>query len=51
LQLWHVLKALDPDRVIALALSEYDPDRDDRDRGLGVLAWFMERFLLWKSGG
>jgi arginase family enzyme len=51
LQLWHVLKALNPDRVVALALSEYDPDRDDRDRGLAVLAWFMERFLLWKSGG
>jgi len=51
LQLLNVIKAIDPARVSALALSEYDPGRDDRDRGLAALAWLLERFLLWKSGG
>lgn len=51
LQLWHVIKGIDPARVQALSISEYDPGRDDRDRGLAALAWLLERFLLWKTGG
>ena len=42
---------IDPARVQALCISEYDPGRDDRDRGLAALAWLGagERFGFFRS--
>jgi arginase family enzyme len=33
-------------RVVGLALSEFDPARDDRDHGLATLLWLIEYVLL-----
>jgi arginase family enzyme len=34
------------DKVLGLAISEFDPAKDDRDRGLSTLIWLYEYVLL-----
>jgi arginase family enzyme len=52
-----VLRLLDAawsDRVIGVALSEFDPTRDESDRSLSTLVWLLEYLLLKRferSGG
>jgi agmatinase len=36
------------ERVIGLAISEFDPARDERDRSLATLLWLIEHVLLRK---
>jgi len=44
-----VLQLLDAawsERVVGVGLSEFDPARDDSDRGLSTLVWLLEYLLL-----
>ena len=46
---WQVLRlmeSLPKNKVVGLAISEYNPGRDRDDRGLETLAWLIERWLL-----
>jgi agmatinase len=46
-QLLSVTAAVGAKRSVdALAVSEFDPGRDDRDRSLALAVWFIERQLL-----
>jgi arginase family enzyme len=45
-QLLGVLEAAWCDRVAGVAFSEFDPGRDDNDRGLAALVWLIEYLLL-----
>ncbi len=45
----HLLRVLDAvwsERVIGVALSEFDPSRDRDDRSLSLLVWLLESLLL-----
>jgi agmatinase len=42
----RVLDAVWSDRVIGVALSEFDPGRDQADRGLATAMWLLEYVLL-----
>jgi len=44
--LLRLLDAAWSERVVGLALSEFDPARDDADRGLATLMWLVEYVLL-----
>jgi arginase family enzyme len=45
-QLLRIVNAVWSKRVIGLALSEFHPAHDDRDRCLATLVWFIEYLLL-----
>lgn len=45
-QVLRVFELLDPAQVIGIAISEFDPSRDVHDRGLALLIWWIEYFLL-----
>lgn len=45
-QLLGVLLQIPPAKFAGLSISEYDPGRDDGDRTLNLLGWFLERALL-----
>jgi agmatinase len=45
-QLLRVLDAVWSERVIGVAVSEFDPARDRDDRSLSLLVWLLESFLL-----
>jgi arginase family enzyme len=45
-QLLRVFDAVWSDRVIGLAISEFDPARDNQDRCLSTLLWLLEYLLL-----
>jgi agmatinase len=45
------LDAIWSDKVVGLALSEFDPARDERDRSLETLMWLIEYVLLKKYEG
>lgn len=38
-------------RVVGVALSEFDPARDQNDRSLSTLVWLLEHLLLKRYGG
>jgi arginase family enzyme len=42
----RLLDAVPAEKVIGLALSEFDPARDDHDRSLATLMWLIEYLLL-----
>lgn len=46
--LLHLLAAIDPARLAGLAISEFDPARDQNDRCLETLMWLIEYVLLLK---
>jgi len=45
-QLLGCLDAVWSERVAGVAVSEFDPARDQGDRGLATLVWLLERLLL-----
>src|SRR5437868_5284058 len=45
-QLLRILDAIWSDRVIGIAISEFDPARDQRDQCLSTLLWLLEYVLL-----
>ena len=45
-QLLRWLDAVWSERVIGVAVSEFDPARDRDDRSLAILIWLLERLLL-----
>jgi len=49
--LLRFLEAAWSDRVCGLALSEFDPARDQHDRSLGTLMWLLEWVLLRRYEG
>lgn len=49
-QLLNLLMAMDFSRAAAIAFSEFDPGRDDRDRSLQLAVWLIEQVLLWRYG-
>jgi arginase family enzyme len=44
----RLLDAVGPERLAGLAISEFDPSRDQHDRCLETLMWLIEWVLLWK---
>jgi agmatinase len=44
--LLRLVNALWSDRIIGIAISEFDPARDVRDQSLATLVWFLEVVLL-----
>ena len=46
--LLRLLDAAWSDQVIGVAISEFDPGRDQNDRSLSTLAWLLEYLLLKK---
>ena len=44
--LLRLLEAAWSERVVGLALSEFDPARDRRDQGLATLVWLLEYLFL-----
>jgi arginase family enzyme len=42
----RVINAAWSDRVVGVAVSEFDPGRDRSDQSLGLLAWLLEYLLL-----
>jgi arginase len=46
--LLRFLDAAWSERVVGLAISEFDPGRDRNDRSLSTLVWLMEYILLKK---
>jgi arginase family enzyme len=53
-QVLQVLNSVWSDRVIGLAVSEFDPGRDQNDRCLAIVMWLLEFVLLQryeKPGG
>jgi len=48
----RVLEAAWSERVVGVALSEFDPARDRNDQGLATLVWLLEYLLLkrYESG-
>jgi agmatinase len=48
-QILRVIDAAWSDRVAGVAVSEFDPARDDMDRSLALLVWLLEHFLLRHS--
>ncbi len=46
LDVLRVLQAVWSERVIGVALSEFEPGRDQNDRSLAVTTWLMEHLLL-----
>ncbi|MFM8930302.1 MAG: arginase family protein [Gemmataceae bacterium] len=49
---WQVLRlmeSLPAKKVAGLAISEYSPGRDREDRGLEILAWLLERWLVGRA--
>jgi arginase family enzyme len=48
LAMLRFLDAVGPERVTGLAISEFDPSRDQHDRCLETLMWLIEWLLLWK---
>jgi agmatinase len=49
--LLRFLDAAWSERVIGLAVSEFDPGRDDHDRSLATLVWLIEYLLLKRYEG
>jgi arginase family enzyme len=47
----RMFEAVWSERVIGLSISEFDPGRDARDTGLGLLGWFLEFVLLKVNEG
>jgi agmatinase len=45
-QVLQILEAAWSDRIAAVAISEFDPARDQNDRCLGMLIWMLEYLLL-----
>jgi arginase family enzyme len=45
-QLLRFLDAVWSERVMGIALSEFDPGRDRQDQGLATLVWLLEYLLL-----
>ena len=50
-QLLTLLLLIPPAKFFGFSISEYDPGRDDGDRTLNLLGWFLERALLHRVGG
>jgi len=50
-QLLGVLLQIPPAKFMGLSITEYDPGRDDGDRTLNLLGWFLERTLLHRTDG
>lgn len=46
--LLRLLNAAWSDRVMGVAISEFDPGRDQNDRSLSILIWLLEYLLLRK---
>jgi hypothetical protein len=46
--LLRLLDAAWSERVIGVAISEFDPGRDRNDRSLSTLVWLLEYLLLKK---
>ncbi len=42
----RIIEAIDPGKIIGVGISEFDPSRDDRDRSLALLIWWIEHFFL-----
>lgn len=47
----RVLDAVWSDRVVGVSLSEFDPRRDQNDRSLAMVMWFLEYLLLSRYEG
>jgi agmatinase len=43
---FEVLQLVPHAKLAGISISEFDPGRDDRDRSLSTLVWFLERVLL-----
>jgi arginase family enzyme len=50
-QLLRFLSAVGAERVIGVALSEFDPARDRNDQSLATLVWLLEHLLLQHHEG
>jgi len=49
---WRVLRLMESmpvNKVAGLAISEYSPGKDTGDRGLEILAWLLERWLVGRA--
>lgn len=46
--LLHLLEKCWSEKVLGLAISEFDPGRDQRDQSLAILLWLLEYLLLKK---
>jgi arginase family enzyme len=42
----RLLDAIWSERVVGVALSEFEPGRDQRDQSLATLVWLMEYLFL-----
>jgi agmatinase len=51
ISLLSILKSIWSNKVIGVAMSEFDPGRDDRDRSLQLAMWLIEQILLWRYDG
>ena len=49
--LLRFLDAAWSERVLGVAVSEFDPGRDHNDRSLATLVWLLEYLLLKRYGG
>src|SRR5262249_50304028 len=45
-QLLRIFDAVWSDRILGIAISEFDPARDQKDRSLSTLLWLLEHLLL-----
>jgi agmatinase len=45
-QVLGVLEAIPPDKLAGVFVSEFDPGRDQMDRGLAIVMWLLEYLLL-----
>lgn len=50
-QVLRFITTVPPEKVIGMALSEFAPARDERDRSLATLLWLVEWLLLRKYEG
>ena len=44
--LTRIMEAIDAKKIVGVGISEFDPSRDDNDRSLALLIWWVERFFL-----
>jgi len=44
----RVLDVIGRDKLVGLAISEFEPSRDHHDRCAELLMWLIEYVLLWK---
>lgn len=50
-QLFRYLQLVRTGGACAVAMSEFNPARDDNDRSLQLAMWLIEQILLWKYEG